>query len=111
MAIPILKKGLPTDKNNYRPISWLNAASKILEKVVCNQITKFMEANKLLPDNQHGFRVMRSTMTALSSMQKECFKNAEDGLVTGVLIWDLSAAFDTVNIDLLCTKLKIYKYF
>ena len=41
-------------------------------------------------------------MTAMSSMQKEWIKNAEDGLTTGVLIWDLSAAFDTVNIELLC---------
>ena len=49
-------------------------------------------------------------MTALSSMQKEWIKNAEDGLTTGVLIWDLSAAFDTVNIELLCKKLKIYGF-
>ena len=67
--IPILKKGSQTDKNNYRPISILNATSKILEKIVCNQITKHMESNKLLPNNQHGFRAMRSTMTALSAMR------------------------------------------
>ena len=71
VVIPILKKGSATDKNNYRPISILNATSKILEKIVCNQLTKHMESNNLLPNNQHGFRAMRSTMTALTAMQKE----------------------------------------
>ena len=108
VVIPILKKGSPTDKNNYRPISIVNATSKILEKIVCNQLTKHMEKHKLLPNNQHGFRAMRSTMTALSAMQKDWVRRNEDGLITGVLIWDLSAAFDTVNTDLLCEKLKIY---
>jgi hypothetical protein len=108
VVIPILKKGDATDKNNYRPVSILNATSKILEKVVCNQITNHMEKNNLLPNNQHGFRAKRSTMTALTSMQKDWVKNSEEGLITGVLIWDLSAAFDTVNTELLCEKLKIY---
>ena len=47
-------------------------------------------------------------MTALSAMQREWIKSNEEGLITGVLIWDLSAAFDTVNTELLCEKLKIY---
>ena len=108
--IPILKKGAKTDKNNYRPISILNATSKILEKIVCIQITKHMESNHLLSNNQHGFRAMRSTMTALTAMQREWVRSTEDGLITGVLIWDLSAAFDTVNTELLCEKLKILSY-
>ena len=53
---PVLKKGCPTDKNNYRPVSCLSLISKVLEKVVCNQITNYMEANNLLPKNQPGFR-------------------------------------------------------
>ena len=43
------------DKKNYRSVSCLAAASKALEKIVCDQITRFMETNKLLPDSQHGF--------------------------------------------------------
>ena len=52
----------------------LVAASKVLEKIVCNQVTRFFEVSKLLPDNQHGFRAHRSTMTALSAMQKDWIK-------------------------------------
>lgn len=105
---PILKKGTPTDKCNYRPVSCLNTASKVLEKVACNQLTKFMEDNGLLPTNQHGFRKGRSTMTALTEIQKQWISSTEEGQKTGVLIWDLSAAFDTLDPELLCQKLDIY---
>ena len=69
-----------------------------------------MEVNGLLPDNQHGFRASRSTMSALTAMQKEWIRNTEDGLITGILIWDLSAAFDTVDTELLCQKLGLFGF-
>ncbi len=106
--VPILKKGNPKELKNYRPVSCLAAASKVLEKVVCNQLTKFVETHDLLPNNQHGFRVGRSTMTALSAMQKDWIQNTEEGLTTGVLVWDLSSAFDTLDIDLFLKKLQLY---
>ena len=68
---PILKKGEKDDMKNYRPISCLVTASKILEKIVCMKITEFIEKNKLLPNSQHGFRQQRSTMTAHAHMQKD----------------------------------------
>ena len=69
-----------------------------------------MEVSKLFPDDQHGFRAQRSTMSALTAMKKNWIKNSEDGLLTGVLIWDLSAAFNTVNTNLMVMKLKIYGF-
>ena len=38
-----MKKGSPLEKSNYRPVSCLAVASKVLEKIVCDQVTKFME--------------------------------------------------------------------
>ena len=49
---------------------------------------------------------MHSTMTAHENMQKDWIANKEEGLITGILIWDLSAAFDTLDPGLLCEKLK-----
>ena len=106
IVVPILKKGDPKETKNYRPVSYLPAASKVLEKVVCEQLTRFAEVHNLLPNCQHGFRTQRSTMTALSSMQKDWIKNTEDGLMTGVLVWDLSSAFDTLDIELFIRKKK-----
>ena len=39
-----------------------------------------------------------------TNIQQDWIKNKEEGLKTGLLIWDLSAAFDTLDIDLLCKK-------
>ena len=61
----------------------------------------------LLPQNQHRFRAGRSTMPAI---QQEWAENTANKFITGVLLWDLSAAFDTLNPNILCTKLKIYGF-
>ena len=101
IVVPIHKKEDKKEMKNYRPVSCLVAASKVLEKVVCQQLTQFVETHGLLPNSQHGFRSGRSTMTALSSMQKDWIHNSEEGFLTGILIWDLSAAFDTVDTEIL----------
>ena len=54
-----------------------------------------MVEHKLLPENQHGFRAKRSTMTAWANIQQEWAQNTEKNQTTGVMLWDLSAAFDT----------------
>ena len=79
------------------------------EMIVCQQITKHIESNNLLPNSQHGFREKRSTMTALSEIQREWAENTEKKEITGVLLWDLSAAFDTLNSELIIQKLKLYR--
>ena len=85
------EKGDPAKKENYRPVSCLSVASKVLEKIVCDQETHYMEIHGLLPENQHWSK--RSTMTALSSMQQEWIQNSENKLKTGILLWDLSKAY------------------
>jgi hypothetical protein len=108
VVTPILKRGSPGCKENYRPVSCLNVASKVLEKIVCEQITKHMESHGLLSENQHGFRSKRPTMTALTAMQNEWVKNTEEERTTGILLWDLSASYDTLDTELFCKKLRIY---
>ena len=71
LITPVLKKGNPKLKENYRPVSCLPAASKLLEKVVCLQVSDYVESNKLLPENQHGFRKKRSTMSAWADIQQD----------------------------------------
>ena len=58
-------------------------------------------------NNQHGFRSKRSTMTAWAQIQQEWATNFENRDITGVLLWDLSAAFDSLDAPLLCEKLKL----
>ena len=44
-------------KNNYRPFSCLSVLSKVLEKIVCDQVTDFMEKNNLLPKINMSFEL------------------------------------------------------
>lgn len=107
---PLLKKGSPKIKNNYRPISLLSVPSMILERVVKEQIEEYMEKNKFLGDNQFGFRANRSTTGAILAMHSKWSIAADKGKSTGILLYDLSAAFDCLDVDILCKKLRIYGF-
>jgi hypothetical protein len=104
--IPIFKKGDVKECSNYRPVSNLSVMSKVLESVVNNQITDFCEKNDIIPASQHGFQKSKSTMTALISMVDSWQEALERGESVGVLLFDLSAAFDTLDPPLLLKKLE-----
>ena len=78
------------------------------KKIVNDQVTRWFEVHKLLPENQHGFRAKRSTMKATASMQQEWVYNTDEKEITGILFWDLPAAYDTPSPELIFKKLEIY---
>jgi len=41
---------------NYRPISLLSSFSKILEQIMYDKITSFLDCNKIFYKHQYGFR-------------------------------------------------------
>jgi hypothetical protein len=53
---PIYKKGKKEDAINYRPITLVPAPSKVLEKVIANQLIAFLEKHNILNKSQYGFR-------------------------------------------------------
>ena len=50
---------------NYRSISVLPCFSKILEKIMCNRLFKYLTANEVLYKKQFGFRAVNSTEHAI----------------------------------------------
>ncbi len=104
---PLLKKPNinPNLLGNYRPVSLLPFIAKTLERVVFNQVTAFLTQNNLLDSNQSGFRSGHSTETALLSVVED-LKLARTASKSSLLILlDLSAAFDTVNHQILLSTL------
>ena len=101
----MFKGGNEDDVSNYRPISLLPVLSKILEKIVADQLTLYLESNKLLSNNQHGFRPKLSTETALLELSNNVYYNIDKKKISLLLLLDLSKAFDSVNHDILMKKM------
>ncbi|KAJ0062165.1 hypothetical protein NL108_017132 [Boleophthalmus pectinirostris] len=107
MVKPLLKKDNldPSLLSNYRPVSNLPFLSKILEKIVFNQINDFMIANNIFEIHQSGFRVHHSTETALVKILDDIRSNMDKKNLSVLVLLDLTAAFDTVDHCILLDRL------
>ena len=105
-TIPLPKPGKdPSLGPSYRPVSLISPMVKVMERLL---LPTLQETLPLAP-HQHGFRSNHSTTTALATLVKDI----SDGLNqkkpnnrTVMVAIDLKAAFDTVNHNILITKLE-----
>ena len=103
---PLFKKGSTTLPQNYRPNSLLPLISKIFKKVVQYQTQAFLGENKILYKFQSGFRRNFSTHSCLSYLSNKIANSFESGLHTGMILFDLQKAFDTIDHEILINKLE-----
>lgn len=97
---------IPKTKSEYRPIAILPFMSKIFERLIHNQISLYVNDHNLLNDKQSGFRKNHSCITALVDVAED-IRNSIDERKTNILVLlDHSKAFDTVDHNVLCYKLK-----
>ena len=104
---PLLKKSNldHTILSNYRPISNLPGMSKVLEKVVCYQLNTFLNENSILEKFKSGFRSNHSTETALVKIVNDLRLANDLNKVSILILFDLSATFDTIEHDILIHRL------
>ena len=107
-VIPIFKEGSRLNVENYRPISLLQVFSKILERIIHNRLTSFLNYNNILYAKQFGFRKKHSTSHATSYLASEIHSTLDSKNKAACVFMDLSKAFDTLNLDILLKKLSFY---
>ena len=105
-VVPLFKKGDRWDLKNYRPVALLCVAGMVLEKVVFNQLEQYFEENNLFQEFQFGFRRQKSTISELLTLFDKLLKAKEEGSEISLLLFDLSAAFDTIDHELFSIKAK-----
>ena len=90
---------------NYRPISNLKMISKIFEKVVAVCLQKYLEANQLNEPLQSAYKPLHNCETGLMRVHNDILVAIDKRHCVMLLLLDLSAAFDTVDHDILVTRL------
>ena len=103
IVTPLLKKaGLdPEDMANYRPVSDLKYLHRLIERTVLPQLNSHMFTNHLHIHNQSGYRPNHSCETLLLRIVNDILVSMDGSMCTVLILLDLSAAFDTVDHNVL----------
>ena len=104
-VIPIFKSGEIEEISNYRPITNLHFASKVIEKVIALQLKRFLDKQAVFDEHQSAYRNYHSTETALLDLTSHPLWGPNNKSTFLVISLDLSAAFDTVNLEILLSIL------
>ena len=105
-VVPLYKAGSKQDVNNYRPISILNTMSKIFEKLIYKRVSGYLAKFNIISENQFGFRNNCSTADAVLSFTNQVYDSLRNKNSFIAIFLDFSKAFDTVQHDLLLSKLE-----
>ena len=105
LVVPIPKVGNSTMVKNYRPISLLPLPGKILEKLIHQQLSNYLEGEALLTDKQHGFRKKHSTIHSVAQLSDYISKKMDSRTPTLAAYVDFKKAFDCVQHPVLLARL------
>ena len=107
-VIPLLKKHT-LDANilsHFRPVINISFISKILEKCALLQLLQHLEDNQMLTEKQSAYRINHSCETALIKIFDDIMTDVDRDTSVVVTLLDFSSAFDTINHELMVSKLE-----
>ena len=105
---PLLKKPSldKEDLKNFRPVANLKFLGKMIERIASSRIMSVIDEHDLLDPFQSAYRANHSLETALLRVNNDILRAMDSGKVTALVLLDLSAAFDTVDHNILLTRLR-----
>ena len=106
LVTPVHKGGSRAAPKNYRPVALTSHLIKVFERVLRQGLVAHMDAMGIIPDDQHGSRSFRSTLTQLLAHWDSILDGLEEGDGVDVVYLDFSKAFDKVEHGVLLHKLR-----
>ena len=99
VVTPLLKRSRLAKDNysNYRPISNLPFASKLLDRHVSTQLSLHLQHNNIEDPFQSAYRPSHSVETAIVCIQDDVLRSLDARKHVALILLDLSAAFDTID--------------
>ena len=107
-VIPVFKANSKFEVSNYRPISILPIFNKIFEKLMFDRLSGFINKHNILYPHQFGFQKHKSTSLAILDICNRLVNSIEKNQLSCCIFLDFAKAFDTVNHEILLTKLEHY---
>jgi len=104
---PVIKKS-SLDRNSlksYRPVANLPFLSKVIEKAASRQVMDHVDSNNLGEPLQSSYKRNHSTETALLKVKNDLLLSLDNNKAVLMVLLDMSAAFDTVDHDILLHRL------
>ena len=105
---PVFKKNDFMMKENYRPINIIGIFPKIFESIIAKQIEKHM--NNIFNSSLGAYRKGHGCSQVLITAIDEWKRSLDQNNVVGMVLMDLSKAFDAIPHDLLIAKLFAYGF-
>ena len=106
LLVALKKTATPSAPTDFRPIALLCFLSKVLEKIVHDQIHGYLVGKDILNSRQAGYKRHNSTETALLRLTEDIRRNIDKQKLTILLLFDFSKAFDTISPSRLLRKMR-----